>query len=98
MGFRRGSLGREDVNPKQRLQELESALERLRREAEGAGVLVEGRRDVQALDALGVGGQHRLLHRGRPLEEVIDSLANEATQQGWRAVIILLDWDRTGGR
>ena len=78
-----------------RLERLEEVLLRLRQEAAGQLVVVEGDRDTAALDALGVGGRHIKVNLGRSLQEWMDRVADEA--QG-RRVIILVDWDRTGGR
>ncbi len=86
------------MNSAERLAHLEVALERLRRTAEGAAVLVEGRRDVAALEALGVGGTHITLHRGIAIEALIDELARRTEEEGWPRLVLLLDWDRTGGR
>lgn len=86
------------MNATDRLEALEDALLRLRQAAMGACVVVEGRNDVAALEDLGVGGAHRVVHRGAPLQVVVDELAEEAVREAWPRVILLLDWDRTGGR
>ncbi len=78
-----------------RLEALEDALDRLRRQAMGNVVVVEGRKDVVALESLGVGGEHVLLNQGLPLLQVLDQLAEHARG---RQVVVLTDWDRTGGR
>lgn len=72
---------------------METALLRLREEAEHATVVVEGARDLEALDWLGIGGLHVAVHTGQPLPEVVDQLARTGIR-----VVLLLDWDRTGGR
>lgn len=76
-----------------RLEELEDAVDRLREVAEAGTVLVEGARDVAALDWLGVGGLHLTLHRGKPLAALLEDLV-----QCPPPVVLLVDWDRTGGR
>ena len=76
-----------------RLEEMERVLEDLRERAEGATVVVEGSRDLRALAELGVGGVHVAVHRGAPMHAVIEVLA---ARPG--TVILLVDWDRTGGR
>ncbi len=81
-----------------RLEALEAVLDRLRREAVGAGVIVEGRKDVAALVALGIGGAHVVVNRGMSLDARIDRLVARAEEEGWRRVILLMDWDRTGDR
>lgn len=83
------------TDDRERLERLEEVLDRLRQEAAGQIVVVEGTRDVAALEALGVGGRHVVVHRGRSLQEWMDSLAQEAAG---RAILLLTDWDRTGGR
>lgn len=69
----------------------------LREAAVGNAVIVEGRHDLQALDDLGIGGHHLVIHRGRALEVRIDELVWQAREHGW-TMILLTDWDRTGGR
>ncbi len=81
----------------QRLEDLELGLLRLREAAAGQAVVVEGRRDAVALATLGVGGTHLLLHRGEPLEVFIDRVAAMGEANHW-TIILLTDWDRTGGR
>jgi 5S rRNA maturation endonuclease (ribonuclease M5) len=76
-----------------RLDDLEDALLRLREAAEGGTVLVEGPRDLAALGRLGIGGVHKTLHRGQPLDAVAEEMV-----AGPAPVILLVDWDRTGGR
>jgi 5S rRNA maturation endonuclease (ribonuclease M5) len=77
----------------ERLDELEDAVDRLREVAESGTVLVEGARDVAALDWLGIGGLHLTLHRGKPLADLLEDLVHCPPP-----VVLLLDWDRTGGR
>lgn len=79
----------------ERLERLEAALDHLRRTAVGQLVVVEGPRDVAALGALGVGGDPIVVHRGRTLAARVDDIARLAAG---RTVIVLTDWDRTGGR
>jgi 5S rRNA maturation endonuclease (ribonuclease M5) len=76
-----------------RLLALEQAVERLREEAESGTVVVEGSRDLAALEWLGVGGLHVPLHQGRTFAQVVEDLAGSPPP-----VILLVDWDRTGGR
>ena len=60
-------------------------------EAEGAIIMVEGKKDIAALSALGFQGEIRPLNRGHPVLEVAEELARKK-----KKVIILFDWDRTG--
>lgn len=77
----------------ERLIRLEDAIDRLREAAEAGTVVVEGARDLSALDWLGVGGLHVTVHKGRPLSGVVEELAACPAP-----IILLVDWDRTGGR
>lgn len=86
------------MNPVDRLAELEHVLDGLRQDAAGAAIILEGRNDALALEALGVGGTHLLIHIGRPLEARIDDIAQAFEANTWPRLILLTDWDRTGGR
>jgi len=86
----RGGLG---GNAADRLQAIEEAVERLREQAEYGTVVVEGSRDIRALEWLGIGGNHFAIHQGRTLDAVMEDLAMAPPP-----VILLVDWDRTGGR
>lgn len=86
------------MNTSRRLEALEQALARLRLVAEGSAVLVEGRKDLVALEVLGIGGTHLLLNRGQGIQGRIDALVAQANAEGWNRIVLLLDWDRTGGR
>lgn len=87
----RGTRG--TLRDEERLDDLEAAVDRLREVAESGTVVVEGTRDLAALDWLGIGGTHVTLHRGMPLHELEEDLVQCPTP-----VVLLLDWDRTGGR
>jgi len=89
-GWIRGAAGGDASD---RLEALEKAVERLREVAEGGTVVVEGSRDLSALEWLGIGGTHVALHQGRALHEVMEDLAGMPSP-----VVLLVDWDRTGGR
>lgn len=84
----RGTLADEE-----RLRRMEDAIDRLREVAEAGTVVVEGARDLSALDWLGIGGHHVTVHRGRPLAAVVEELTACPVP-----IVILVDWDRTGGR
>lgn len=60
----------------------------------GIVILVEGLRDVQALRSLGFSGPIEQLNRGWPVDRVAVYLAEEFDEPP----IVLMDWDRTGGR
>ena len=78
-----------------RLEKIEDALDRLRMDAAGQVVIVEGRRDADALEALGIGGSHVLVHRGQALQVWVDEVGRK---YAGKVAIVLTDWDRTGGR
>jgi len=59
----------------------------------GSVVLVEGRRDEIALRALGFTGPIEKLNRGWPVEKIIAYI-----DEKYDSCILLMDWDRTGGR
>lgn len=89
----RGAAGRGTPSDDERLVRLEDAVDRLREVAETGTVVVEGARDRSALDWLGIGGFHVSLHKGQPLHAVVEELAGCPPP-----IVLLLDWDRTGGR
>ncbi len=84
------------VSDGERLAGLEEALHRLRRAAAGNLVVVEGLKDAAALDILGVGGRHEIINRGLSLVDLADELVARLPLGG--QIILLTDWDRTGGR
>lgn len=55
-------------------------------------ILVEGKRDVDALRSLGCRGAIHVLHTGETLHAVAERIGGES-----REVILLTDWDRKGG-
>lgn len=89
----RPGAGRGTPGDEERLLRLEDAVDRLREAAESGTVVVEGARDLSALDWLGVGGHHVTVHRGKHLHELVEELAACPTP-----IVLLVDWDRTGGR
>ncbi|MEK6975217.1 MAG: hypothetical protein AABY18_02610 [Candidatus Thermoplasmatota archaeon] len=76
----------------ERLLRLEDAIDRLREAAETGTVVVEGARDLSALDWLGIGGHHVTVHHGAPLAGLVEELASCPVP-----IVLLVDWDRTGG-
>lgn len=77
----------------QRLEAMERAIDGLREVAESGTVVVEGSRDLSALEWLGIGGLHVAVHRGQTLPHLVEELV-----QCPAPVVLMLDWDRTGGR
>ncbi|HWG91557.1 MAG TPA: DNA primase [Candidatus Thermoplasmatota archaeon] len=72
-------------------RELLRALEDLAHASEGATILVEGRRDIEALAALGCRGNLVPINQGEPLFKVCEAVAELG-----QPVIVLTDWDRRG--
>ena len=68
----------------------------------GVPVVVEGNRDVDALRALGFTGPIEKVNRGWDRSRLVAYLHSEycisETHDGGPSVIVLMDWDRTGGR
>lgn len=68
----------------------------------GCPILVEGKRDKIALRALGFEGPIELVNRGWPLERLAGWLAENLEHRnptdGKDSIILMMDWDRTGGR
>lgn len=78
-----------------RLERLEEALDALRiaSNEDAVPLLVEGDKDEAALRHLGMRGPIIKVHAGRGLFPFVEDLAREH-----REAILLVDWDRTGGR
>lgn len=68
----------------------------------GVPVVVEGNRDVDTLRALGFTGPIEKVNRGWDRSRLVAYLHSEycisETHDGGPSVIVLMDWDRTGGR
>ena len=68
----------------------------------GVPVVVEGNRDVDTLRALGFTGPIEKVNRGWDRSRLVAYLRSEycisETHDGGPSVIVLMDWDRTGGR
>jgi len=76
----------------ERLEEFRRVVDGLVEENLSVVVIVEGERDVAALRELGLSGEIVTVHRGRSLVQVADDIAADHDE-----VIVLTDWDRTGG-
>ena len=68
----------------------------------GVPVVVEGNRDEEALRALGFTGPIEKINRGWDRPRIVAYLHSEYCMDraldGGPSVILLMDWDRTGGR
>lgn len=88
--------------PQELRDEIEEWVERLGAEMAGWLIIVEGPKDEKALSNLGVKNRMIHLNKGVPIMDLVDSVwkgtgrfEHEMTPKG---IIILTDWDRTGGR
>ncbi len=96
--------GRGSSNAEERWHKAAQALASARqrnREAHVA-VLVEGRRDRLALERLGFTGPIEVLNRGWPVDDVLvyvlEHYGRTSTIDHGPSIVLLMDWDRTGGR
>lgn len=80
------------MDPEQRLERLQEALDQLIETNETSPVVVEGPRDEQALRELGLQGDILVYNQGRNMTDFADRL------RGPRDVVVLFDWDRKGGQ
>jgi 5S rRNA maturation endonuclease (ribonuclease M5) len=75
----------------ERLEELQSIVDELaERAALGAVILVEGRRDIDSLNALGIRGRIVMTSQ-KQLFNLAENVSNESND-----IIILSDWDERG--
>lgn len=79
------------MNDKERFENLLKVIADLVEENETAPIVVEGRRDFDALRRLGCRGEIAILHTGGTVVEFCESLGRRA-----RRAIVLMDWDRKG--
>ncbi len=80
-------------DPVETLEEMNLLLDELRTRPEDCFILVEGRKDREALAALGIDGGVVLVQGAGTLFSIAEDLA--AKNLG---AIILTDWDRKGGQ
>lgn len=76
----------------ERFEELLVLLDELAEDNLHVPIVVEGKRDVASLRALGCAGDIWQLHSGEPLLDLAERFATRT-----REVILLTDWDRKGG-
>jgi 5S rRNA maturation endonuclease (ribonuclease M5) len=74
-----------------RAERIRSVLEALYEANKLVPVVVEGRRDAEALKRLGLVGEIITLHRGKGIYEFYQYI-----DANYQNVILLLDWDREG--
>ncbi len=75
------------------LEGVEKVLHKLKKENQDTPILVEGRKDVEALRSLGVKGKIIKIKRRRTIFHIIESLRKKHD-----SLIILTDWDKAGGK
>ena len=80
------------------LEQVKKDLEKLLKDLyeknmEGVPIVVEGDNDITALKLLGFEGTLIRVNQGKPLFNVVEEWAKQYDE-----MIILTDWDRTGGR
>ncbi len=78
---------------KEELEGLLETLERIKREEKDVPVIVEGRKDEEALQSLGFEREIIRIKRGESIFRIIEGLRGK-----YEKVIILTDWDSTGRR
>ena len=81
------------MNYEDSLKEIEKTLEELKEKNKDLPIIVEGEKDVEALQRLGASGRIIRINQGISLSDFCDMIARE-----YKKVIILTDWDKKGGR
>ncbi len=79
------------MDERQRFERLLAVLQELSDENGNRPIIVEGRKDVECLAGLGLGGHILQVNHGVSLLDFCEGVAARH-----RSVILLMDWDRTG--
>ena len=74
-----------------RAEKLREVFEALSEVNKLVPVIVEGKRDAEALRRLGLAGKIITFHSGKPVYEFCEDIAEK-----YDRVVLLLDWDSTG--
>ncbi len=77
---------------KKSIEDLEKIIDELGEENRSIPIIVEGKKDIEALRKLDISGSIISVNAGIPLIDFCDKIAQEHTD-----IIILTDWDRKGG-
>jgi len=77
---------------KKSIEDLEEIIAELGEESRSITIIVEGKKDIEALRKLDISGSIISVNAGVPLIDFCDKIAQEHTD-----IIILTDWDRKGG-
>lgn len=80
------------MNYEESLEDILSLIEELASQP-NVPIIVEGRKDVKALDKLGVSGNIIVLNDGLSIIDTCTRLSEK-----YEKAIILMDWDRKGGQ
>ena len=81
------------MDQRERLEELEMLIEELRLENQGIPIIVEGENDERSLRAVGLNGEILKVNVGQHIFNLCEDWSRR-----YETLIILTDWDRTGGR
>jgi len=77
---------------KKSIEDLEKIIDELGEENRSIPIIVEGKKDIEALRKIDISGSIISVNAGVPLIDFCDKIAQEHTD-----IIILTDWDRKGG-
>jgi len=78
---------------KEELEGVIEVLEKIKKEDKAIPVIVEGRKDMKALRSLGIERKIIRIKKGKRIFRIIEGLRDD-----YDKVIILTDWDSTGGK
>ncbi|MCJ7489289.1 MAG: hypothetical protein MUO87_03980 [Thermoplasmata archaeon] len=81
------------LSPSERLEETLKVIDELEELSREMPVIVEGRRDVEALGLLAVRSNIITLSKGVSLFTFSETISRD-----WPSVVLLTDWDRKGGQ
>ncbi len=77
---------------KKSIEDLEKIIDELGEENRSIPIIVEGKKDIEALRKLDINGEIIGINSGHTLIDFCDKIAQEHAD-----IIILTDWDRKGG-
>ena len=80
------------MNYEETLEDIMALIEELASQS-GVPIIVEGRKDMRALEKLGITGNIIVLNDGHSIIDTCTKLSEE-----YEKAIILMDWDRKGGQ
>ncbi len=81
------------LSPSERLEETLKVIDELEELSREMPVIVEGKRDIEALELLGVKSNIITLSKGLSLLTFCETVSRD-----WPSVVMLTDWDRKGGQ